>query len=119
MNTPRYSIVETSIGPMISESRTSVYDVMLLHDKGRDIYEISMVYNLTPLQMQTAVDYIRVHRATLELELKQILKEQAEHERYHRALAAERERIPLPMTSRRKAFYAFLNKNRQLQGVSS
>ena len=57
---------------------TSVYDVMLSYDKGRDIYEISMIYNLTPLQVQTAVQYIQQHRQKLEPELKQILKEKAE-----------------------------------------
>jgi len=116
MSNSRYSIIETSIGPMISKSRTSVYDVMISHNKGRDIYEISMIYNLTPLQVQTAVQYIQQHRQKLELELEQILKEKAEFERYHRAIAAEREKIPLPMTPRRKAFYALREKNRRLRG---
>ncbi len=102
---PKYKIRETDLGPLISHSRVSVYDVMEAHDAGHDLYYICVNYNLTPLQVQIALDYIQSNRARLESELTEILRQKAENERFHRALIAERERITLPMTEKRQAFY--------------
>lgn len=110
----RYQIVEANGTLMISESRVSLFDVMILHDEGDSIYEISMTYNLTPLQAQTAVDYIEKHRATLEPELAEAIRAREERERYYRAIQKEiEERIAKePMTPQRAAFYALREKNR-------
>lgn len=110
----RYQIVEANGTLMISESRVSLFDVMILHDEGDSIYEISMTYNLTPLQVQTAVDYIEKHRATLEPELAEAIRAREERERYYRAIQKEiEERIAKePMTPQRAAFYALREKNR-------
>ncbi|MFZ4662661.1 MAG: hypothetical protein ACOYNY_36980 [Caldilineaceae bacterium] len=113
----RYQIVEANGTLMISESRVSLFDVMILHDEGDSIYEISMTYNLTPLQVQTAVDYIKKHRATLEPELAAAIRAREERERYYRAIQKEiEERIAKePMTPQRAAFYALRAKNRQAE----
>ena len=47
-NRLRYTIVETDVGPLISESRVSVFDVMAAHDAGDSIYEIGLTFNLSP-----------------------------------------------------------------------
>ena len=62
----RYRIIESDIGPLISESRCTVFDVMILYDAGEALYGISTILNLTPLQVEIALDYIAQHRSTLE-----------------------------------------------------
>lgn len=113
-----YRIIETDLGPMIHNTRVSVYDVMLAHDEGQDLFHICVNYNLKPVQVQITLEYIEEHRAQLAKDLKEILPKKAERERYYRALEAEiREKInELPMTPERAAFYALREKNRTLRG---
>lgn len=106
-----YSVIETELGPMISDSRTSVYDVLLSQQEGDDSFAICVIHNLNPLQVQVALEYIEEHRAELETELPNLLAKKAENERYHRAIAAERTNIPVEMTPKRKAFYELLEKH--------
>ena len=112
-----YKILETDIGPMVSESRTSVYDILLSQQEGDDFYAICVIHNLKPLQVQVALEYIEKHPAQLEAELPALLAQKAENERYHRAIAAERGKLiaDLPMTPKRAAFYALREKNRHLR----
>ena len=114
-NFSRYQIIESGIGPLISESRTTVYDVLEAYDEGLSLYDICRTYNLRPLQLETALEYIEKHRERLEPELAEILKKKAERERHYNAIAAEiRKKIAQePMTPKRAAFYALLEKNRQ------
>jgi uncharacterized protein (DUF433 family) len=110
METPRIRIIQSDIAPLISESRASVYDVMESLDCGYNIYQISEIYNLSPFQVETAIEYIKKHRQRLEPKLKKILKKAAERERYYRALEQEirKQKPDTPMTPRRKALYALL-----------
>ena len=85
----RYRIIESDIGPLISESRCTVFDVMMLYDAGEALYGISTILNLTPLQVEIALDYIAQHRATLEPQVAEILRQRAERETYYRAIANE------------------------------
>ena len=112
-----YKILETDIGPMVSESRTSVYDILLSQQEGDDFYAICVIHNLKPLQVQVALEYIEKHPAQLEAELPALLAQKAENERYHRAIAAERGKLiaDLPMTPKRAAFYALREKNRHIR----
>ncbi|MEM7538297.1 MAG: DUF433 domain-containing protein [Chloroflexota bacterium] len=112
-------IRETSIGPMISDSRVSVYDVMEIYDEGDSVAEICDTYNLSPIQVEVAIQYIHKHRVRLEPELKEILVKKAEREAYHRAMVAERERqFPPPvMTPKRMQLKALIEKNRRELGI--
>ena len=111
-------IIESDIGPMISESRVSVYDVMEAHDEGYSVREIRDIYNLSFYQVEVALDYIKEHRTQLEPKLKEIQIRLAEREQYYRALAAERERqIPSVMTPERKALKALIEKSRRERGA--
>jgi hypothetical protein len=84
MHTKEYNIItESSIGLEIYHSRSSVYDVMEAYEEDYNLYEISRLYNLTPLQAETALDYIAKHRQTLEPELKRLLRKKAERQRYY------------------------------------
>ena len=109
-----YKILETDIGPMGSESRTSVYDILLSQQEGDDFYALCVIHNLKPLQVQVALECIEKHREQLEAELPALLAKKAENERYHRSIAAERAKIPVKMTPQRKAFYELLEKNRMM-----
>jgi len=111
-------IIESDIGPMISESRVSVYDVLEAHDEGYSVREIRDIYNLSFYQVEVALDYIKAHRTQLEPKLKEIQLRLAEREQYYRALAAERERqIPSVMTPERKALKALIEKSRRERGA--
>jgi uncharacterized protein (DUF433 family) len=101
----RYKIIETDIGPLISESRVSVFDVLEARDAGDSPYEIGLTFNLSPLQVETALAYIAQHRAELEPQLAQIKRQLVEREAFYRRQAAEFDAYVanLPMTSQRAA----------------
>ena len=106
-NRLRYTIVETDVGPLISESRVSVFDVMDAHDSGDSIYEIGLTFNLSPLQVETALAYVLQHRAELEPQLAEIRQQLAEREAFYRRQAAQIDQYiaALPMTSQRAALH--------------
>ena len=106
-NRLRYTIVETDVGPLISESRVSVFDVMEAHDAGDSIHEIGLTFNLSPLQVETALDYISQHRAELEPRLAEIKQQLAEREAFYRRQAEQVDQYvaTLPMTSQRAALH--------------
>ena len=107
-------ILETALGPMISESRVSVYDIMEAYDEGYPPHEINKIYNLSPHQVSVALAYIEQHRVQLEPKLKEILIKKAERERYYRALAAEIEKQrPMPMTPQRIALNKLIEESRR------
>jgi uncharacterized protein (DUF433 family) len=83
----RYTIIERASGPLISDSRCTVFDVMELQDAGESLYAISAILNLTPLQVEIALEYVATHRAVLEPQLAQILASRVEREQYYRDLA--------------------------------
>ena len=120
MRYQEYEILETDSGPMVSHSRVSVYDVMLANEEGQDIFQICVNYNLSPVQIQIALDYIEQNRDQLAQELKEILLKKAQRERDYRAQEAKiREQIAQkPMTQKRAAFYTLREKNRQLREKS-
>ena len=101
----RYKIIETDMGPLVSESRVSVFDVMEAHDAGDSQYEIGLTFNLSPLQVETALVYIAQHRVELEPRLAQIRQQLAEREAFYRRQVAEVDAYvaTLPMTSQRAA----------------
>lgn len=113
-----YQIIESDLGPMISHSRVSVYDVMLSYDKGYDLLALCTIYELTPMQVHLALDYIAEHRLQLSQDLQEILPKKAERERRSHAIAAEIQKKirNKPMTPRRAAFFALRQKNGYLRG---
>lgn len=107
-------IIESDSGPMISHSRTSVYDVMEAYDEGYNPSEIGTTYNLSPHQVDVALAYIQENRARLEPVLKELLIKSAENEAYHRALVAEREKqIVRELTPERIKFNELLERSRR------
>jgi uncharacterized protein (DUF433 family) len=110
-------IIESDLGPMISNSRVSVYDVMEAYDEGYNASEIRDTYNLSPHQVEVALTYIKDHRTKLEPELKEVQRKQAENEAYHRALVAEREKhFVREMTPERIKFNELLERSRRSRG---
>ena len=110
----RYQIIESDLGPLISESRSTVYDVLEMQNRGCDLYQISEIFNLTPLQVQTAFDYIEVHRERLQPELDEIIRIAEERKRYYYEVTLpkiQEEIAARPMTPQRAAFYALRDKH--------
>jgi len=110
----RYHIIESDLGPLISESRMTVYDVLEAQNDGQTLYEISMNRNLTPMQVQVAFDYIEQHRERLQAELDEILRKAAERKRYYDTVAEEAKRriAELPMTPEREKLQKLIAQNR-------
>ena len=109
-----YQIFEGDSGLQIGESRVLLFDLMQYYDAGKSTYQLCEIFNLTPLQVKTAIAYIESHRTALEPELAKAIEYRKEREAYHRQLAEERwEKIAqLPMTPQRAAIYAMLEKHR-------
>lgn len=107
-NPLRYTIIETVIGPLISESRVSVFDVMEAHDAGDSIYEIALTFNLSPMQVETALAYISQRRHELEPQLAEIKRALVTREAYYRGQAKQIDRYvaTLPMTAERAALHS-------------
>ncbi|MEM7537401.1 MAG: hypothetical protein AAF639_34845, partial [Chloroflexota bacterium] len=97
---------------MISESRTSVYDILIAQQEGDSPYEMCVIYNLQSLQVQVALEYIDEHRERLEAELPELLEKKAEREQYYRAVAAEREKRPIKQTPLQQAYEELKAKNK-------
>jgi uncharacterized protein (DUF433 family) len=110
----RYHIIESDIGPLISESRMTVYDVLEAQNDGQTLYEISMYRNLSPTQVQVAFDYIDLHRERLQADLIEILKKAEERKEYYDAIAAEiyKRIAQKPMTPERAKLQELIAKNR-------
>lgn len=117
----RYHIIESDLGPLISESRMTVYDVLEAQNSGQTLYEISMNRNLSPMQVQVAFEYIEQHRERLQAELEEILKVAAERKRYYDAIAEEiRQKIAqLPMTPQRAKLQELIAQNRARREVNA
>lgn len=110
----RYHIIESELGPLISDSRSTVYDVLEMQNEGYDLYQISMERNLSPLQVKVAFDYIEQHHDRLQQELAEIIAIAEERKRYYDAIADEiRQKIAQkPMTPERAKLQALIAKNR-------
>ena len=80
----RYQILETDSGLQISESRVMLFDVMEAQNEGDSIYQIAQTFNLTPLQVLTALEYIETHRAILEPEFTKAIQLRQAREAYYR-----------------------------------
>ncbi|MEM7132870.1 MAG: DUF433 domain-containing protein [Chloroflexota bacterium] len=114
----KIKIIETGFAPIISASRVSVYDVMIDHDDGDSPQQIGDTYNLSPHQVEVALDYIEEHRDILAPQLKEILIKKAENEKYHRAIAEERRKqIPIDHSPRGRKLRALIEESRQKSAV--
>jgi hypothetical protein len=85
---------------------------MEMYDEGMSPYDICWIFNLRPLQYETALTYINQHRERLGPELKKLLIKKAERERHYRQVAAEvQKKIDQePITPQKAAFYAMRDK---------
>ena len=110
----RYHIIESNLGPLISESRMTVYDVLEAQNNGETLYEISMHRNLSPMQVQVAFDYIEQHHEQLQAELDEILRIATERKRYYDAIAKEikQKTAQVPMTPKRIKLQELIVNNR-------
>lgn len=117
----RYHIIESNLGPLISESRVTVYDVLEAQNNGETLYEISMNRNLSPLQVQVAFDYIEQHRKRLQAELDEILKIAVARKRHYDANTKELDKkiANMPVTAERAKLQELIAKNRAQRTVNA
>jgi uncharacterized protein (DUF433 family) len=110
----RYHIIESDLGPLISESRMTVYDVLEAQNNGETVYEIGINRNLSPMQVQVTFDYIEQHREQLQAELEEILRNAAERKRHYDAVAEEAKQkiAKLPSTPERAKLQELIAQNR-------
>jgi uncharacterized protein (DUF433 family) len=110
----RYHIIESNLGPLISESRLTVYDVLEAQNNGETLYEISMNRNLSPMQVQVAFDYIEQHREQLQVELDEILKIAVARKHHYDVIAKELKQkvAQMPMTPERAKLQELITQNR-------
>ena len=68
---------------------------------------IGLTFNLSPLQVETALAYVLQHRAELEPQLAEIKQQLAEREAFYRRQAEQDDQYvaTLPMTSQRAALH--------------
>jgi uncharacterized protein (DUF433 family) len=111
----RYRVVETEVGPQVSESRAMVYDILDYHNQGATRGEIALYLNLKMPQVDVALEYIEQHRAVLEAELVEIKAFNAKEEAKYRARQEEikAKLQALPMTKEQKAFYELREANQR------
>ena len=97
------AIIRTERGLMIAGTRITLYDVM---DYVQDKYPskfIQGLFDLTQEQINSALTYIEAHRAEVEIEYQQVLKEAEELRQYYedqnRELIAQiSKKLPKPGT---------------------
>jgi hypothetical protein len=116
-----YSVIKNELGPLISYSRTTIYDVMTPFESDETLLETGLIGNLSHGQVDMAIEYIKEHRERLESELAEVHKIKAEYEHSYRAQAAKiRSQIAeLPVTPLRAAFYALRDQNIRATSVTS
>jgi uncharacterized protein (DUF433 family) len=78
------TVVRTSRGLSIAGTRITLYTIMDHLKLDWPAHLIRDWFNLTDQQMQDVLDYIEAHRAAVEAEYQQVLKEAEEIERYWR-----------------------------------
>ena len=108
MTMPNYHIKETEIGPIISHSRVSVYDVLQACNDGHSLLEICTLLNLRPVQVQIALEHIETNKSILESELAVIKQIALKRNTHHRLIAEKIQRKidTKPMTPKRKQLQA-------------
>ncbi len=81
-NTPQPTVVRSSRGLSIAGTRITLYSIMDYVKAGRSPELIRDHFRLTIKQTADVLDYIKTHRAEVEAEYQQVLKEAEEERQY-------------------------------------
>ncbi len=81
-NTPQPTVVRSSRGLSIAGTRITLYSIMDYVKAGRSPELIRDHFRLTIKQTADVLDYIKTHRAEVEVEYQQVLKEAEEERQY-------------------------------------
>ena len=68
------AIIDCGRGPQIAGSRITVFDVMDYLKDGWNRESIALLFRLSSLDIQAAIDYIEAHRAEVDAEYERILE---------------------------------------------
>lgn len=75
-------VIRTERGLTISSTRITLYDVLSYLHAGQSPEQLRESLPLTDQQIQTALDYISIHRDAVEAEYQRVLHDAAEARRY-------------------------------------
>ncbi len=89
-NTPQPTVVRSSRGLSIAGTRITLYSIMDYIKAGRSPELIRDHFRLTIKQTADVLDYIKTHRAEVEAEYQQVLKEAEEERQYWKERNRER-----------------------------
>jgi len=110
----QYRVIETEIGPRISDSRAMVYDVLDYQNQGKTRGEIALLLNLKLHQVDVALEYIGQHRAVLEAELVEIkarmAREEAECRMKQKEIELRAQALPMTKEQKMKKFGGFAKR---------
>jgi uncharacterized protein (DUF433 family) len=114
------TVVRTSRGLSIADTRITLYHVMDYVKAGRSPEEIRDEFNLTDQQITDVMSYIDEHRAAVEAEYQQVLQEAEEIRRYWEERNRERlaEIASLPPRPEQAAVRAKLAAEKRRLGLS-
>lgn len=103
-STSNNHIVQTPRGLSVASTRITLYDILdYVHD-GWPPHLIAAWLNLSPDQIQAALAYIETHRAEVEAQYQQVLRQAEENRTYWEARNRERlKQIDRPASASEKA----------------
>jgi len=103
-STSNNHIVQTPRGLSVASTRITLYDILdYVHD-GWPSHLIAAWLNLSPDQIQAALAYIETHRAEVEAQYQQVLRQAEENRTYWEARNRERlKQIDRPASASEKA----------------
>ena len=104
------AIIDRGRGPQIAGSRITVFDVMDYLKDGWNRESIALLFRLSSLDIQAAIDYIEAHRAEVEAEYERILER-------HRSYRYPPE-VQVKLDESHRKFVAFVKelRSRKAQG---
>jgi uncharacterized protein (DUF433 family) len=117
-STSNNHIVQTSRGLSVAGTRITLYDILdYVHD-GWPPHLIAAWLNLSPDQIQAALVYIEAHRAEVEAQYQQVLRQAEENRAYWEARNRERlEQIDrLPSSSEKASIEARIRLRQEQLG---
>ena len=117
-STSNNHIVQTTRGLSVAGTRITLYDILdYVHD-GWPPHLIAAWLNLSPDQIQAALAYIEAHRAEVEAQYQQVLRQAEENRAYWEARNRERlEQIDrLPSSSEKASIEARIRLRQEQLG---
>lgn len=119
IQTAQEMIVRTERGLTLAGTRITLYDILGYLHAAWPTSLIQHWLNITPMQLQAALDYIATHREPLESEYQTILEHAASNRKYweKRTLEVRKRVANSPIDPRQEELQAMLKKRKAELGM--